>query len=102
MIGVVPCFKVKVIGVVVKGSIASLKVAAIFWLIASPVAALAGTVKLTIGAVVSGVAPVVKLQTMLLAGALPARSLVPVRRSSDLVVLAARSLNGLKVAVTPA
>src|SRR5207237_5087826 len=52
MIGVVPCFKVKVIGVVVKGSIASLKVAAIFWLMGTPVAALAGTVKLTVGTLV--------------------------------------------------
>ena len=62
----------------VKGSIASLKVAAIFWLIVTPVAALAGTVRITVGAVVSGVAPVVKLQTKLLASALPARSRVPV------------------------
>src|SRR5256885_1576757 len=65
-------------GVIVKASIASLKAAAIFWLMATPVAALAGTVKLTVGAVVSGVAPVVKLQTKLLASALPARSLAPV------------------------
>ena len=42
------------------------------------VAALAGTVKLTAGAVVLVVAPVVKLQTKLLASALPARFLVPV------------------------
>src|SRR5438552_6653078 len=50
---VVPCCKVKVAGVIVKGSIASLKAAAIFPLMATPVAALAGTVKLTVGAVVS-------------------------------------------------
>ena len=50
---VVPCFKVKVTGVIVKGSIALLKAAAIFWLMATPVSALAGTVKVTVGAVVS-------------------------------------------------
>ena len=37
-----------------------------------------GTVKLTAGAVVLGVAPVVKLQTKPLASALPARYLAPV------------------------
>src|SRR5437588_11995734 len=45
---------------------------------ATPVAALAGTVALTVGRVVSGVSPVVKLQTKLLANALPARSLASV------------------------
>src|SRR6185369_862614 len=102
MTAVVPCFKVKVTGVVVKGSIASLKVAAIFWLMATPVAAFAGTVKLTVGAVVSRVAPVVKLQTKLFASALPARSLLPVVTVAVEVVLGARALKGLKVAVTPA
>ena len=62
----------------VKGSIASLKVAAIFLLTATPVAALAGSVKLTVGAVVSEPAPVVKLHPKALAMALPARSLTPV------------------------
>ena len=42
---VAPCFKVNVDVVIVKGSIASLKVAVIFVLIATPVAALAGTVR---------------------------------------------------------
>ena len=76
--GVDPCFNVKVRLVIVNGSIASLKVAVIFVLIATPVAALAGTVRLTVGAVVSGAAPVVKLHTKSLASALPARSLAPV------------------------
>ena len=48
--------------VIVEGSIASLKVALRFWLIGTPVAALAGTVRVTVGAVVSGVTAVVKLQ----------------------------------------
>ena len=76
--GVVPCFKVKVAVVIVNGSIASLKVAAIPWLIGTPVAAFAGSVELTVGAVMSGVAPVAKLHTKSLANALPARSLAPV------------------------
>src|SRR5205823_9837825 len=57
--GLLPCFKVKVALVIVEGSIASLKMTAIFPLMATPVAALAGTVALTVGAVVSGVEPVV-------------------------------------------
>src|SRR5947207_11707248 len=75
---VVPCFKVKVTWVIVNGSITSLKVAAIFWLMATPVAALAGTVELTVGAVVSGVAPVVKLQIKPFAVAVRAMGRVPV------------------------
>jgi hypothetical protein len=51
---VAPCFKVNVVVVIVKGSITSLKVAEIFVLVKTPVAALAGTVELTMGAVVSG------------------------------------------------
>ena len=62
----------------VSGSIASLKVAAMFLLRATAVAALAGSVELTVGAVVSGVTPVVKLQLKPVASALPARSLTPV------------------------
>ena len=75
---VLPCSEVKVTVVIVNGSIASLNVAAIFWLMATPVAPLAGTVKLTVGVVVLEVAPVVKLQLKPVASALPARSLEPV------------------------
>ena len=60
--GVAPCFRVKVTVVIVKGSIASLKVALRFWLIGTPVAALGGTVRVTVGAVVSAVTAVVKFQ----------------------------------------
>jgi hypothetical protein len=42
--GVTPCFKVKVALVIVKGSIASLKVAVMALLTATPVAALTGMV----------------------------------------------------------
>src|SRR2546425_1176348 len=45
---------------------------------ATPVAMLAGTMALTVGAVVSGITPVVKLQTRSAVSGLPARSLAPV------------------------
>jgi hypothetical protein len=48
------------------------------WLIGAATAPLAGTVTLTVGAIVSGVAPVVKLQLKSAVGALPARSRAPV------------------------
>jgi hypothetical protein len=67
-----------VTGVIVTGSIASLKAALMVWLIATAVAALAGTVAVTIGRVVSGVTPVVKLQLKSAASAVPARSRAPV------------------------
>ena len=56
--GVSPCFKVKVTEIIVNGFIASLKMAVIALLIATPVAALTGMVELTVGAVVSGVGAV--------------------------------------------
>jgi hypothetical protein len=85
----------------VEGSIASLKVAVGFVLRATRVAEFAGTVELTVGGVVSGAAPVVKLQTKLLTIALPARSLAPVVIVAVKRVLAARLLVGVKVAVVP-
>src|SRR5438046_2842694 len=88
--------------VTVKGSIASLNVALMVWLIATSVAPLAGTVKLTVGGVVSGVAPVVKLQLKFAASALPAKSLAPVVIVAVNVARGARALAGVKVAVTPA
>ena len=100
--GVVPCFKVKLAVLIVKGSIASLKARAIFWLAATPVAALAGTVTLTTGGVVSGVTPVVKLQQKPVASAVPARFLAPVVTAAVYTVRGARVLAGVKVAVTPA
>src|ERR1041385_7747022 len=86
----------------VKGSIASLKVALMVWLIGTAVAASAGTVALTVGAVVSRVAPEVKLQLKSAAGALPARSLAPVVISAVYVVRGASALAGVNVSVTPA
>ena len=52
----------------------------------------------TVGAVVSGVTPVVKLHTKSLANALPARSLAPVVIVAVYVVLSTRLLAGVKVA----
>ena len=83
--------------VIVSGSIASLKVAAIFLFSATPVALFAGSVEVTVGAVVSAVAPVVKLQTKLLASGLPARSLAPVVIVTVKAVLGARWPEGVKV-----
>ena len=61
--GVVPCFKVKVVVESVRVSIVSLKVADTAPLTATLVALLTGEVCETVGAVVSGAAPVVKVQT---------------------------------------
>src|SRR5437870_3575775 len=92
-------FKLAVL--IVKGSIASLKVALMVWLIGTTVAPLAGTVALTVGGVVSGVAPVVKLQLKSVASALPARSLDPVLTVVVNVVSGDRLPAGVKVAATP-
>jgi ABC-type dipeptide/oligopeptide/nickel transport system permease subunit len=62
----------------VAGVITSLKVAFTVALVAMPVALEAGFVEATVGGVVSAVAPVVKLHTLLAAMAFPARSLTPV------------------------
>src|ERR1043166_2898635 len=80
---------------IVNGSIASLKVALMVWLIATAEAPLAGTVELTAGGVVSRVAPVVKLQLKSVASALPARSLAPVVTLAVYVVRGARALAGV-------
>ena len=87
---------------IVKGSIGSLNVAAMVWLVATPVAALAGTVELTVGGVVSGAALVVKLQAMLFNSGLPARSLAPVVTAAVYAARGASALAGVKVAVNPA
>src|SRR3972149_4328603 len=100
--GVVPCFKVKVSVVIVKGSIASLKIAVDCLLMGRSVAPSRAPVELTVGAVVSAVEPVVQLIEKSLASALPARSFAPVVIVTVYSLLAARLLNGVNVAVTPA
>src|ERR1041385_533259 len=100
--GVVPGPVTKKLAVlIVAGSIASLKVPLMVWLIATPVAALAGTVAITVGRFVSRAAPVVKLQAKLFSNGLPARSLAPVVIVAVKVVRGARPTVGLKVAVVP-
>ena len=98
---VVPCSTLIVVVVMVEASMATLKVAAIFWLKGTPVAALAGSVELTVGGVMTAAAPVVKLQTKLFARAFPARSLTPVEIVAVYTVFGARLLAGAKVAVVP-
>jgi hypothetical protein len=61
--GVVPCIKVNVVEVIVKGSIASVKNAPTFVLIDTLVAPFALIVLVTMGGVTSGAEPVVQLQT---------------------------------------
>ncbi len=63
-IGVSPGpINVNVVGVMVVESIASLKVAVIFWLVPAPNEVSTGLVEVTSGAVVFVLAPVVKVQT---------------------------------------
>src|SRR5690349_15660501 len=102
MTGVAPGpVSVKLAVLMVKGSIASLKVALMVWLMATPVAALAGTVRVTVGGVVTRAATVVKHQLKLVARGLPARSLAAVVIVAVNVVRGARALAGVKVAVVP-
>lgn len=100
--GAVPCFKVKVVALTVRGSINSLKMAVILLLMAAPMATLAGMIELTVGDLVSGVAPVVKFHVKALASALPATSLAPGVIVAVNAVPGAREVNGVKVAVTRA
>ena len=65
---------------------------------AKPVAALAGDVADTVGGVVSGAAPVVKVQLKLAPSALPPESVAPVVIVAMYGVLAARGKEGVKVA----
>ena len=58
--------------------------------------------KLTVAGVVSGIAPVVKLQTKLLASGLPAKSVAAVVIVAVKSVFGAKSLFGVNVAVVPA
>jgi hypothetical protein len=62
------------------------------------VAALAGFVEITVGAVVSAVAPVVKVHAKALANEVPERSFAPVVIVAVKRVLAARVAVGEKVA----
>jgi hypothetical protein len=93
--------RVEVAVVRVSGFMGSLKLAVISVLIATPVVFAAGLVELTVGAVMSGAAPVVKLQLTGAAMELPATSSTPVVTRAVQVVLAGRLLVGVKVATLP-
>jgi hypothetical protein len=101
VIGVAAQASVKVAVVMVSGFIGSLKLAVIKVLMATPVAFATGLVELMTGAVMSGAAPVVKVQFTVLAMALPATSFTPVFIWAAQVVLAGRLLAGVKVATLP-
>jgi hypothetical protein len=70
--------KLKFAVVIVEGSMTSLKVAVMLVFFTTPVAVSAGSVELTVGAVLSATVPVVKPHVLVTANALPARSLTPV------------------------
>jgi len=87
---------VNVVALIVAGFMASLKVAEMGVLTATPVAPLIGTVETTVGA-----AAVVKVQTKLAASPAPVRSFAPVVIVAVNTVLAASVVAGVNVAVVP-
>jgi len=91
--------RVKVLLVMVRGSIALLKTAVTTVFTATPVALQAGFVESTVGGVVSGAIAVVKLHEKLLAIAAPDRSRTPVVTVTVMSVLAGRLALGAKVAM---
>jgi hypothetical protein len=99
--GVAPWATVKVVLVMVAGSIGSLNVAKTLALVAAPVAALSGSVLVTVGAVWSAVAPVVKLQVWSAASAEPEAALAPVVMVPVYAVFAARLVAGVNVELMP-
>src|SRR5580692_7870503 len=91
--------------VIVTGSMASLKVALTALFNRTLISAFAGLVRVIVGGVVSGAAPVVKLHgsdTAPAIKALPARSFAAFVIVAVNCVLAARFAVGVKVATTPA
>jgi hypothetical protein len=98
---VAPCFSVNVVELTVSGFKDLLKVALNALEIPTLVAPFAGTVEVTVGGVVSGAAPVVKLQTYGNAREFPARSMIPVESVAVKTEFAANALEGVNVAVTP-
>src|SRR5580765_161914 len=91
------CVRVKVVFVSVALVIASEKVADTEELRATPVAASAGEMDETVGGVVSGTGPVVKLQVKSAASGLPAESSTPVVMVAVCCASAARGPEGVKV-----
>ena len=92
---------VNVVGVAVSGSMGSLNVAVRAEDGATLVAPLVGVVALTVGRVVSGVVPVVKVQLRGAAIGVPVRSLMPVVKVAVYVVDPVSGAVRAKVAVLP-
>ena len=93
-----PPLTVNVFVLMVEDCIASLNVAVMLLLIATPVAPLAGLVEMTVGWIVS---TVVKLHVKSEAIALPAKFLTPVVIRAVYIVLKPRFADGVNVAVVP-
>jgi len=80
-------------------SICSLKVAVIFWLVATPVAPPAGFLEMTVGGVVLALALVVKVNTKLLARKTPLTLSTPVVIVTLYTVPGVSGLEGVKIAI---
>src|SRR5689334_3864411 len=91
------CVRMKVVFVSVAFVIASEKVADTAESSATPVAASAGETADTVGGVVSGTGPVVKLQVKSAASGLPAESSTPVVTVAVYCARASRGTEGVKV-----
>ena len=101
MIAVPPLATVKKVPVMVEMSIASLKVTVIFEPVAMLVAFSTGTTEATVGAVVSGVGMVEKLQTLFAVRAFPARSFTPVVTVVVIKAPVGSEADGVNVAILP-
>ena len=95
---VAPCSKM-VLPVMLNGSMSSLKVAVTFSLKATFVAPARGAVKVTVGRIISGIAPVLNVQTKSVANAKPVVSRNAVLIVAVHTVLAGRTAVGEKVAI---
>ena len=92
----------KLAAVMVAGAMSSLKTALTEVLVATPAVGpgidVTGTVRTTLGRVLSGAAPVVNVQTKLPANATPLLSATPVVTVAVHVVLTGRLADGVKIA----
>ena len=91
--------KVRVLVVKLEGTMGSLKVAFMVLLMHTPELSLFGLTEVTVGAVVSSVPVVLKVQTLGVSIALPAKSVAAVLTVAVKAVLSANGLAGVKVAV---
>ena len=99
--GPAPLFTVNAAGVMVVGSIVSLKVATTDAFSATPMALLAGTIAVIVGEVVSVVVPVVNVQVKSLPSGIPDVSCANLVMVTVKVVLGVSCAAGLKTALAP-